>query len=92
MIWWTPMRIAMKPKGWIRIPTWWMKRDIHSSRTAFSILESDEYWQKWSPKARAHRRKVLENIEKGIINIRKNVTLEAFLKLYDETPVRDGDK
>jgi hypothetical protein len=69
-----------------------MKRDIHASRTSFSILDAAEYWKKWSPKARAHRRKMLDNIEKGIIRIERDVSLETFLSSYKNTPVHDGDK
>jgi hypothetical protein len=64
IIWWTPMRKTEKPKGWWRVPTWWTKGDIHSSRSAFSVLDRADYAEKWSPKARAHRRKVVENIKK----------------------------
>jgi hypothetical protein len=92
IIYWTPIRTTEKPKSWWRVPTWWMKRDIHSSRSAFSILDRSDYWEKWSPSARAHRRKVLENIEKGIIKIRKDISLDRFLELYESTPVNDRDK
>jgi hypothetical protein len=92
IIWWTPMRNMGKPQWWWRVPKWWMKRDIHSSRSAFAFLDSREYWKKWSPKTRAHRRKVLENIEKGIIKIRRDVWLAEFLELYKNTPVQDSDK
>ncbi|GAB0174981.1 MAG: hypothetical protein HHAS10_08600 [Candidatus Altimarinota bacterium] len=92
IIWWTPMRRIAKPKGWLGMPTWWVKRDIHSSRSAFSILDQVNYWEKWSSKARAHRRKVLEHIENGSFRIRKDVTLDEFLFHYKETPVHDGDK
>ena len=92
IIWWTPLRKMKKPKGWTRMPTWWVKHDIHSSRSAFSHLDNPEYWQKWSPKARAHRRKVIENIKKWIITIHKHVSLEEFLRIYAATPVWDGDK
>lgn len=74
------------------MPRWWVKRDIHSSRSAFSIIDNKEYWQFWSPKARAHRRKVLEHLAKGTIIIKKDVRLEEFLKIYKDTPVKDGDK
>lgn len=92
IIWWTPMRVVVKPRGWLRLPTWWTKRDIHASRTAFSSLDREDYWSKWSPKARAHRRKVLEYIKQWKIHIRNNVTLDDFLELYKKTPVRDGEK
>lgn len=92
IIWWTPMRKIVRPKGWIKMPTWWVKRDIHSSRSAFSILDREDYWQKWSPKARAHRRKVLELINDWKITIKNDISLDDFLKIYKETPVHDGDK
>ncbi len=92
IIWWTPMRTTKKPKGWWWIPTWWMKRDIHASRTAFSVLDRMDYWEKWSSSARAHRRKVLENIKKWTITIETDVSLQEFISLYDVTPVRDSEK
>lgn len=64
IIWWTPLRNMKKPNGWISLPIWWIRHDIHSSRSSFSILDRSDYWEKWSSKARAHRRKVLENRDK----------------------------
>lgn len=92
IIWWTPLRNMKKPNGWISLPIWWIRHDIHSSRSSFSILDRSDYWEKWSSKARAHRRKVLENRDKWIINIRTDTSLEAFLALYKKTPVSDWEK
>ncbi|MBC7503987.1 GNAT family N-acetyltransferase [Candidatus Gracilibacteria bacterium] len=92
IIWWTPMRRIEKPVGWWRVPTWYTKRDIHSSRSAFSVLDQADYWNKWTPPARAHRRKVLENIGSGQIVIDSDCSLDDFLSLYRATPVSDKEK
>lgn len=81
-----------KPKGWWRVPTWFTKRDIHASRSAFSVLDTPEYWNKWSGSARAHRRHVLENIEAGIIRIDTSATISEFLELYNTTKIHDPNK
>ncbi len=57
---WTPLRKLVKPAGWFRIPTFFPKDVLHASRSAFSILDRADYWNKWSRNARAHRRKILE--------------------------------
>ena len=92
IIWWTPLRKILKPKGWLRLPTYFMKWNIHSSRSAFSVLDTSDYWEKWSSKARAHRRKTIENREKWIIQIRTDMSLSDFLDLYRDIPTRDGEK
>lgn len=92
IICWTPLRTIDKPKWWLRVPRWYAKYELHSSRSAFSILDRSDYWMKWSPKARAHRRKVEEYIASGKIIIRKDYSLSDFLDLYAKTPVQDGDK
>ncbi|MBX9809242.1 GNAT family N-acetyltransferase [Candidatus Gracilibacteria bacterium] len=92
IIWWTPSRIMQKPKGWLRLPTWFAKRDIHASRSAFSILDTQEYWNKWSSKARSHRRHVIENIDSVKIQIRADENLERFLDLYRSTRIHDPNK
>lgn len=56
------MRKTQKPFGWFRVPTWFTKMNIWSSRSAFSVLDREDYWNKWSSKARAHRNHILKNI------------------------------
>jgi hypothetical protein len=92
IVWWTPMRKIEKPKGWWRVPTWFTRYDIHSSRSAFSILDRADYWNKWTGSARAHRRHVLENRSIGKIRISNNATLEEFLSLYASTKIHDPHK
>jgi hypothetical protein len=91
-VFWSPMRIMEKPKGWLRMPTYFAKNSNHSSRTAFSILDREDYWNKWSSKARAHRRKVLQNIQNGKIIIERNVDPNDFLTLYKESNIPDPNK
>lgn len=92
IIWWTPMRRVEKPKWWWRVPTWFTKNNIHASRSAFSILDRPDYWNKWTTSARGHRRRVLQNIENGIIEISTTCSLDDFLRIYQDTPVNDMDK
>ena len=81
-----------KPNGWWRAPTWFTKNEIHSSRSAFSVLDTKEYWNKWTSSARSHRRHVLGNIDSGLIHIREDENLERFLELYQNTPINDPNK
>lgn len=92
IVWWTPLRKTDKPKGWWRVPTWFTKWDIHSSRSAFSVLDTPEYWNKWSGSARAHRRHVLENRSIGKIRISSDEGIERFLELYRSTKIHDPNK
>ncbi len=92
IIWWTPMRAMEKPKWWWQVPSWFTKKNIHSSRSAFSIIDHSDYWNKWTAPARAHRRKVLANIEHGTIEILSDSWLDDFLLLYQSTPVHDSEK
>lgn len=92
IVWWTPLRRIDKPKGWWRVPTLFTKWDIHSSRSAFSVLDTPEYWNKWSGSARAHRRHVLENRAIGRIHISSDENITRFLELYGSTFTHDPNK
>jgi Acetyltransferase (GNAT) domain len=92
ILYWTPLRNTEKPKWWWRVPTWFTRWNIHASRSAFSVLDRSDYWMKWSPNARSHRKKVLEYKNQWKIRIDRNIPLEVFLELYKKTPVHDGDK
>ncbi len=92
IIFWAPLRLIEKPAWYHRLPTWYTKRSLHSSRSAFSILDTEEYWNKWSSKARAHRRHVLENIEKWVITIERQVPIEDFLEYYQKTKLHDPNQ
>lgn len=92
IVFWTPMRVLKKPKGWWKIPTWFTKWDIHSSRSAFCVLDRKDYWNKWSGNARAHRKHVIENISLWKIYINENANLKEFLKLYKNTKINDPNK
>lgn len=74
------------------MPRWFTKWDIHSSRSAFSVLDREDYYDKWSSSARAHRRHVLGNIASGHIRIDKTTTIEDFLELYTNTKIHDPHK
>jgi lipid II:glycine glycyltransferase (peptidoglycan interpeptide bridge formation enzyme) len=92
IIYWTPIRRLEKPIDWFRLPTWITKRNIHSSRSAFSLLDTLDYSSKWSSSARAHRRHVLENIQKWIIRIEETDSVQKFLELYTTTKIHDPNK
>lgn len=92
IVWWTPIRKTDKSRGWWRVPTWFTKWDIHASRSAFSMLDTPEYWNKWSWSARAHRRHVLENRSIGKIRISSDESIEKFLELYNSTKIHDPNK
>jgi hypothetical protein len=62
---------------------------LHASRTAFSVLDTPEYWIRWSPQARAHRRKILELQEQGKISIEKCTDPHEFLAIYRTLHLRD---
>lgn len=92
IILWTPMKKTQKPSGWFRVPTWFTKMNIWSSRSAFSLLDRVDYWNKWSSKARAHRKHILKNISSWKIFIDKNASVEEFLDIYIHTKIDDPNK
>ena len=89
VIFWAPLRNTIKPKGWIRLPRFMCISMLHASRTAFSVLDTPEYWIRWSPQARAHRRKILELQEQGKISIEKCTDPHEFLAIYRTLHLRD---
>jgi hypothetical protein len=89
VIFWAPLRRTEKPKGWIRLPRFMCINMLHASRTAFSVLDTAEYWTKWSPQARAHRRKILELQEIGTISIERCTDSYEFLEIYRTLHLRD---
>lgn len=56
------------------------------------MLDREDYWNKWSPSARAHRRHVQGNIVSGHIRIDITATIEDFLELYTNTKIHDPHK
>ena len=92
VIWWWPMHKKEKPKGWFRLPTFLAKENFHSSRSAFSILDREDYWNKWVPSARAHRRKVHGLIEKWVLRIEQTLDMNVYLEAYKKTKVPDPFK
>lgn len=89
IIHWAPFRKIEKPKGWLKIPTFITKDILHSSRSAFCVLDKSDYWNKWSPKARWHRRKILDLKEKWILKITKCEDLNIFLNIYSTISIKD---
>ncbi len=91
-VFWSPMRKMEKPKGWFRMPTYFTKNSIHSSRSAFSILDREDYWSKWSSSARWHRRRVLKYIEEWKIIIEKSISPFDFLNIYKSKKLKDPNQ
>lgn len=67
----------------LRVPYPILRSYLHSTRSAFSILDTPEYWKKWSSNARGHRNKLLRMIDEWKIEIKTNATLEEFLEVYE---------
>jgi hypothetical protein len=86
------MRRREKPKGWIRLPAYAATKLLHASRTAFSVLDTPEYWTKWSSEARNHRKKFLKNLTDGIVHIESSDNLELFYELYKGAKIPDPNK
>ncbi len=92
IIYWAPLRQIQKPLWWIRLPTWITKSFLHSSRSAFSVLDTDDYTMKWSSEARNHLKKVRKNIKEGIIRIEECTDLQVFYDAYSASEIRDPNK
>jgi hypothetical protein len=73
--------------GWISLGYIFSHLYHHSTRSAFSVLDTTEYWKKWSSNARWHRNKIQKEILKGAININTDATLEEFLDAYRKTKI-----
>lgn len=59
----------------------------HSTRSAFSVLDTSEHTEKWSSSARWHIRKIRKELDAGIIKIDTKTSLEDFISAYRKTPV-----
>lgn len=92
ILFWSPLRRVEMPKWWFRLPKILIKWFVHASHTSFSILDRPDYWEKWSPSARAHRRKVLSARENGKIRIIKLNEWKEYLDTYIQTIVPDPYK
>lgn len=68
------------------------RRLLHSSHSAFSLLDRSDYWNKWSPNARAHRRKIQDLIGEKRLQIIQTKDTELFLNIYSHTDIPDPNK
>ena len=84
MIFWTPLRETNMLEGWRQLSQRWTRNNIHSSRSAFTVLDNIKYFEKWKPSARAHRRKFLEYRSEGVLHIESGYDLETFLLYYTQ--------
>ena len=82
----SPWRLQ-RPQGnffsWIPLGYFFAQNYHHSTRSAFCILDREEYFQKWKSNARNHRKKILRLQAEGKVSIQKDVSLEEFLKVYE---------
>jgi hypothetical protein len=93
MIFWAPLRRGVKPKWWIQLPSYFARRILHASHSAFLVLEEGkEYWKKWSSKARNHRKQFLEDVANQNISIKSCSDISAFYSLYKEAQIPDPNK
>ncbi len=92
IIFWSPLRRQEKPKGWTRLPAYAATKLLHASRSAFSVLDTPEHWNKWSSEARNHRKKFLRNIADGAVRIEASVDLNLFYESYRNADIRDPNK
>lgn len=94
IIFWWPMRLMHRPKWWIRLPKCILQffELFHSTHSAFSVLDRSDYWNKWSIKARAHRRKALELISGWRLTIRLLPDLDEYIDVYSRVHVKDPHK
>lgn len=92
VVFWCPRRLMEKPRWWFRLPQFITKTLLHSSHSAFSLLDRSDYWNKWSPKARAHRRKIQDLIKEKRLHIIETKDTELFLDIYSHTDIPDPNK
>ena len=74
-------------KWWIRLGYYFSHLYHHSSRSAYSAIDSSDYYKKWSSNARGHRNKIQNEIKANILTIDTETSLEEFLSLYTKTKV-----
>ncbi len=55
-------------------------------------MDQSDYWNKWTPSARAHRRKVLELKKTGTLRIEQITDPFIYLDIYRKTRVPDPHK
>lgn len=92
IIFWAPLRQVERPDGWIRFPYFLASMFMHSTRSAFSILDRPDYWNKWTSKARGHRRKILEWKQQGKLRIERIDDPYAYFEVYKKTKIPDPNK
>ena len=88
--------------GWHRdrpIGSWWLRLGYvisrsfhHSTRSAFSVLDVQEYWKKWQSNMRGHRSKIHKLLQSGKISINTNASWEEFHLAYEKTKLPHGYK
>ena len=74
-------------KWWMRLGYIFARFYHHSTRSAFVIIDTPDYWQKWSPNARAHRRKIEKEILSWDITLDTETSIELFLEIYKKTKI-----
>ncbi|MDD2745243.1 MAG: GNAT family N-acetyltransferase [Candidatus Gracilibacteria bacterium] len=74
-----------KSDGWWKYKYFFSRQYHHSTRSAFSVLDTPEYWKKWTSGPRGHRHKILRQVAEGIIEINMNASLEDFITAHRAT-------
>lgn len=93
VIFWTPRRNIQKPAGWIKLPRFLGRKFPYSSRIAFIELGASwEYWNKWSSKARNHRKNFLKQQKENIVHIEQSDDITLFRDMYKSAQIRDPHK
>ncbi len=88
---WSGWRRESPGPGWYRLPDYLAWAYHHSTRSAFSVL-GPEYWKKWSPGPRGHRKAIRKSLESGDIRIDTEAPIEDFLAIYGKTKLPHGWK
>ena len=84
---WQRLDAWKKKKWWFHLGYIFSHFYHHSTRSSFSVLDTAEYWKKWSSSARGHRNKIQNEIKAKILTIDTETSLEEFLSLYTKTKV-----
>lgn len=93
IVFWSGWR-KTKPagRGWLRFGYNFSRMYHHSTRSAFVVINSAEYWEKWTSGARWQRKKIRDLEQSDTIRIDTDVSIEDFLIIYNRTEISHGWK
>lgn len=84
---WSPWTIETRPSGWSGMWRIFAFSHYHSTRSAFTLLESESYEKKWEPTAQRKRKHIRKMMEEGIVRIETRANPEEFLRVYARTKI-----